>query len=52
MVEEVEGRRSEQVMDKPWRPELQKERRGWTEKHALQDEEKMFVDLLEAEQKV
>lgn len=52
MEEEVEGRMAEQVMDKPGRLELQKERTGWMEERALRAEEKMFVDMLEAEQKV
>lgn len=41
---EPEERRAEQV--------LQKERMGWRGKHALQSEEKMFVDLQGAERKV
>ncbi len=49
---ELEGRRVEQVMDRPGYFEPEKEGTGWRGRHTLQAEGKMLVDLWQAGRKV
>lgn len=52
MAVELEGRRAEQVMDRPGYFGLQKERTGWRGKRTLWAEGKMLVGLWQAGRKV